>query len=115
MRGAFIATLSLCLITLCAGSAQAHARHHHYHRQVQVAPVFAFNFLSPMSAEPTPAQHHWRHYAAKHHEHHKEVVSGPGNTSGMNGEFVAKLSSAFAAIPKGACHIGSGFRSHAEQ
>ena len=64
---AFFAMGVLCLIACFATSAEAHTRHHHYHRQqVQAAPTFAFNFFSPVNAAPTPAQHHWRHYAAKH-------------------------------------------------
>ncbi len=36
------------------------------------------------------------------------------NTGGMNRAFVAKLTTAFAANPD-RCHVGSGFRSHAQQ
>lgn len=67
MRGILLAALAcVCAFVFSATAADAHARHHHYHQQVQAAPIFTFNFFSPVNAAPTPAQHHWRHYAAKH-------------------------------------------------
>lgn len=116
MRRARIALAALLI------ASPAHARHHHrhhhfarHHTHARTAAVQGHPQRNRIAATPLPTPIFSDLKLSDLAGLVTKIVGHLANSAGMNADFVHNLQAAFAALPRGSCHIGSGFRSHAEQ